>query len=105
MGTLSSKFEQPAFWDGQRERRIFMEYGDLGWAIYWMRGYSGENTRNRFKSIPLMHEKQAVEGHLRRLAKEKGWAEMNRCTRCGLLYHGCAPICHTCKYFPVRIEL
>lgn len=104
MGTLSSDHEEPAFWDGQRERRIFLEYGDLGWGVYWMRGYCGENTKNRFKSIPMMHEKMAVETHLRRMAKEKGWSEMKRCARCDLLYHGCAPICHVCQYYPPEAE-
>jgi len=99
MGTLSADYEEPAFWDGQRERRIFIAGGDFGlWGIYWMRGYCGENTKNRFKSVPLSPERQFVEGHVRRMAKEKGWSEMERCPKCRLLHHSGTSMCHMCRY-------
>jgi hypothetical protein len=99
MGTLSKEFEQPAFWDGQHERRIFLQNEPgIGWGIYWMRGYAGINKLNRFRSIPESYEKQFAEGHIRRMAKEKGWSEMKRCPKCGLLHHSGKAVCFLCEY-------
>jgi hypothetical protein len=107
MGTLSKEFEQPAYWDQQRERRIFLQNEPRearGWGIYWMRGYCGLNKLNRFKSIPESHEKQFAEGHIRRLAKEKGWSEMARCPECGILFIPSSRLpgekCFACIYRP-----
>ena len=100
MGVLSKEFEEPAYWDQQRERRIFMQHEPgVGWGIYWMRGYAGTmNKLNRFKSIPECEERQFTESHLRRMAKEKGWSEMYRCPACRRLVHGAKGICFICKY-------
>jgi hypothetical protein len=97
MGILSKEFETPAFWDGPRERRIFLrQTGDGWWGIYWMRGYSGLNKMNRFTSIPFDMERPFVERQIREMAKKKGWSEMKRCPKCGLLHHSGEQVCHLC---------
>ncbi len=102
MGILNKSYDEPAFWDGQRERRIFIEQVDGRWGIYWMRGYAGTNTKYQFKSFPETWEKQPAEAYIRVLAKANGWSEMNRCRTCGLLYHGTGPICHNCQFSPQK---
>jgi hypothetical protein len=102
MGTLSKEFEGPAYWDGQRERRIFLGQDSEGgcWRICWMRGYSGVNKVNRFAFWAYSDERDFAETRIRLMAKEKGWMEMKRCPKCGLLHHSGKAICYSCESRP-----
>jgi len=101
MGTLGPEFEEPAFWDEQAERRIFIKgrTSDAGqeWGICWMRGYTGINTLNIFRSVGFFMEREMTVGHIRRLAKEKGWTEMKRCPQCRILHHSPEKACWRCR--------
>lgn len=97
MGILSRTYNEPAFWDGKAERRIFIKQAADGWwQAWWMRGYSGENKHNLIRSIPATAEILHIVSEIRKLAKKKGWVEMKRCPKCHLLHHSGKAICHIC---------